>query len=279
MTISTRNGRRSNLYVEALLGLVVLVILIPIAWATMLAFLPNRAIVSSSWSFPFWLGNYAEVFANGTLPIQLLNSVGIVVGTVVVCLAIGALSGYALAKLNPPQWLRLPSLAIAALIPLIPSATLVPGLYLLLSNLGLIGTVPGLILVNSLFNLPFSTLLMSSYFSALPGELREAALVDGASETRTFWFVMLPLVRPGLAATGVFVGIMAWNEFLMGLTLTSGGTTAPLTVGIAGFIQEYAVTWGQLAAAGTIAAVPMILLAAFASRYIVAGLIAGSVKG
>lgn len=279
MTIHTKTRRHGNPLVEALLVIVVLVILIPIAWATMLAFLPNRAIVSSSWIFPFWLGNYEDVFANGTLPIQLLNSVGIVIGTVIVCLAIGSLSGYSLAKLSPPKWLRLPALAVAGLIPLIPSATLVPGLYLLLDNLGLLGTVPGLILVNSLFNLPFSALLMSSYFASLPGELREAALVDGASEMRTFWLVILPLVRPGLAATGVFVGIMAWNEFLMGLTLTSGGTTAPLTVGIAGFIQQYAVTWGQLAAAGTVAAIPMILLAAFASRYIVAGLTAGAVKG
>jgi multiple sugar transport system permease protein len=103
--------------------------------------------------------------------------------------------------------------------------------------------------------------------------------MDGASEFRTFLAIMLPLVRPGLAATGVFVGIMAWNEFLMGLTLTSGGKTAPVTVGISGFLQQYAVTWGQLAAAGTVAAIPVIVLAIFANRHIVAGLTSGSVKG
>lgn len=276
---STLKSRRPNIIVEILLVAVLIAVIAPIAWATLLAFLPNRAIVSSKWEFPFWVGNYTDIFSGGTLFLQLLNSVGIVVGTVFLCLAIGSVSGYSLAKLAPPNWVRLPALALAGVIPLIPPATLVPGLYVLLDTMGLLGTVPGLVLVNSLFNLPFAVLLMSSYFSSLPNELREAALVDGAHEMRTFWLIMLPLVRPGLAATGVFVGIMAWNEFLMGLTLTSGGETAPITVGIAGFLQQYAVTWGQLAAAGTIAAIPMILLAVFANRHIVAGLTAGSVKG
>jgi multiple sugar transport system permease protein len=272
-------SRRRSILVEILLILGVLIVIIPIAWTMLLAFLPNRAIVSSKWEFPFWLGNYAQVFQDGTFTIQIMNSVGIVIGTVILCLVIGSISGYALAKLNPPRWLTIPALALAAIIPLIPPATLVPGLYVLLNGFGLLGTVWGLILVNTVFNLPFATLLMSSYFGGIPDELREAALMDGAKESRVFFTVFLPLVRPGLAATGVFVGIMAWNEFLMGLTMTSGGATAPVTVGIAGFLQQYAVTWGQLAAAGTVAAVPMVILAIFANRHIVAGLTSGSVKG
>lgn len=276
---AARKRRRFNPLVEAALVIAMLAVVVPVVWTALLGFLPNRAIVSSSWQFPLWLGNYRDVFADGTFVRQVLNSIGIVVGTVCLCLVLGALGGYSLAKLQPPRWMTLPTLAVAGLIPLIPPATLVPGLYVLLNQFGLLGTVAGLVLVNTLFNLPFATLLMSSYFAALPEELREAALVDGASEVRTFLAVMVPLVRPGLAATGIFVGIMAWNEFLMGLTMTSGGVTAPVTVGIAGFLQQYAVTWGQLAAAGTIAAIPMVLLSIFANRHIVAGLTAGSVKG
>jgi multiple sugar transport system permease protein len=194
-------------------------------------------------------------------------------------LVIGSLAGYALSKLAPPRWLVVPALVVAAFIPLVPPITLVPGLYLLLNELGLLGTVWGLILVNAFFNMPFAVLMLTSYFSSIPDELREAAMVDGASPWRSFVSVMLPLVRPGLAATGIYVGIMTWNEFLMGLTLTSGGTTAPLTVGIAGLLQPYAVTWGELSAAGTVAAIPIILLAVFANRHIVAGLTTGAVKG
>lgn len=271
--------RRPNLLVEVALAVAMLAVIVPVVWTMILAFLPNRAIVSSSWTFPFWLGNYAEVLRSGVFVTQVSNSLGIVLGTVLVCLAIGSISGYSLAKLNPPRWLSAPSLALAALIPLIPPATLVPGLYVMLNGLGLLGSVLGLVLVNSLLNLPFATLLMNSYFSNIPDELREAARVDGAGEARTFAAIMLPLVRPGLAATGVFVGIMSWNEFLMGLTMTSGGRTAPVTVGVAGFVQQESVTWGELAAAGTVAAIPMILLAVFANRHIVAGLTAGAVKG
>jgi ABC-type glycerol-3-phosphate transport system permease component len=274
-----KSDARANVLVEIALIIGILLVVVPIVWTLLLAFLPNVAIISSSWQFPFWIGNFEQVFAGGVFLVQILNSVGIVVGTVCLCLVIGSLSGYALSKLNPPRWLTVPSLIFAGLIPLIPPATLIPGLYTVLNQVGLLGTIPGLILVNTVFNLPFATLLMNSYFSPIPNELREASLMDGAGEFRTFATVMIPLVRPGIAATGVFVGIMAWNEFLMGLTLTSGGKTAPVTVGIAGFLQQYAVTWGQLAAAGTIAAIPMVVLAIFANRHIVAGLTSGSVKG
>lgn len=208
-----------------------------------------------------------------------MNSVGIVVGTVVLCLVIGAMSGYSLSKLHPPKGATIPALVLAGFIPLIPPARLVPGLYVLLNSLGLLGTVPGLILLNTFFNMPFATLLMSSYFSTVPEELRETSIVDGASEVRTFVSVMIPIVRSGLAVVGIFVGIMSWNEFLMGPTMTSGGTTAPVTVGIASLLQTYAVTWGQFAAAGTVAALPIIAMAVFANRQIVAGLTAGAVKG
>ena len=150
---------------------------------------------------------------------------------------------------------------------------------MVLGELGLLGTTAGLIALNALVNLPFAMLLMATYFAAVPDELREASLVDGASELRSFVSVALPVVRPGLAAVAIFVAIMSWNEFLLGLTMTSGGRTAPITVGIAGLLQPYAVTWGQLSAAGTIAAVPIIALAVFANRHIVAGLTAGAVKG
>lgn len=272
-------GRRNRLLVEISLAVILLITVIPILWTVLLAFLPNRAIVSSSWQFPFWLGNFEAVFRGGTFFAQLGNSVVIVVGCVAICLAVGSLAGYALSRLKPPRWLAIPALIIAGFVPLIPPMTLVPGLYLLLSQLGLLGNVGGLILVNAVLNLPFAALLMSSYFSTIPEELREAALVDGANEATVFSRIMLPVVRPGLAAVGVFTGIMAWNEFQMGLTLTSGGSTAPVTVGIAGLLQPYAVTWGELAAAGTVAAVPIIAMAVFANRQIVAGLTAGAVKG
>lgn len=282
MTALTRTrleGPRANLLVEVLVALALIVTVIPIAWTLLLAFLPNRAIVASDWQFDFWLGNFTRVLSDGVFVTQIVNSIVIVAGTVTACLGIGSLAGYALSRLHPPKWLTIPALIVAGFIPLIPPMTLIPGLYILLSQLGLLGTVGGLVLVNTLFTLPLATLLMASYFSTIPEELREASLMDGATEWRTFRSVMLPVVKPGLAAVGIFVGILAWNEFMMGLTLTTGGRTAPVTVGIAGLLQPYAVTWGELAAAGAVAAVPIIVMAIFANRQIVAGLTSGAVKG
>lgn len=272
-------GRRARLGIETILGAVLVVSMIPIAWTLFLSFVPNRDIVSSGWDFTLWVGNYERVLSDGVFLVQVGNSVVIVAGTVALCTAMGSLGGYALSRLHPPRWLSIPALILAGLIPLIPAMTLVPGLYVLFGQLGLLGSVGGLVLANTLLNLPFSVLMMSSYFSGIPEELREAAIVDGASEARAFFSVILPVVRSGLVAVGIFTGIMAWNEFLMGLTLTSGGGTAPFTVGIAGLVQPYAVTWGEMAAAGTLAAVPIIVMAVFANRHIVAGLTSGAVKG
>lgn len=279
MSDTLTTGAKRNLGVEITLGVVLFLSIIPIAFTTLLAFLPNRAIVSSTWQFPFWLGNFRKVFEDGIFIAQIGNSLLIVLGTVAICLVIGTLAGYSLSRLNPPRWITIPALVIAGFIPLIPPMTLLPGLYVLLSELGLLGGVGGLILVNAFLNLPFAVLLMSSYFSTIPEELREAAIMDGANELTVLIRIMLPVVRPGIAAVGVFTAIMAWNEFQMGLTLTSGGATAPVTVGIAGLLQPFAVTWGELSAAGTLAAIPIIVMSIFANRQIVAGLTAGAIKG
>lgn len=274
------SSRRVNIGVEVVLGLFLLVLVVPIAWMVVLAVQPLRNIIDPQWAFSFSLGNITDLLAPGEpFVAQFANSLVIVVGTVVLSLVIGALSGYALSLLRLPMGLSKALLVVAAFIQLVPPMTLVPGLYVTLDELGVLGTITGLVLLNTVFQLPFAVLLMRVYFDNVPPVLREAALVDGASEFRTFRTVMLPLVRPGLAAVGVFTAIMAWNEFLFGLTMTSGGTTSPLTVGIASLVQEYEVAWGQMAAAGALAAVPIIAIAIVANRQIVTGLTGGAVKG
>ncbi|MDR6555757.1 multiple sugar transport system permease protein [Arthrobacter pascens] len=254
--------------------------IVPIIWMVALSFQPLKNIIGADINLGFSLSNYTDLLAPGNpLLAQLGNSLMIVVGTVLLCLVFGSLAGYALSQLVIPRMVLLPLLALTAFIPLIPPMVLVPGLYATMSSFGLIGGTLGLIILNTVFQLPFAALLMKVYFDGLPATLREAALIDGASEATAFRSVMLPLVKPGLASVGTFTGIMAWNEFLFGLTMTSGGVTAPLTVGIASLVQPFEVAWGQMAAAGTLAAIPIIIITIIANRYIVAGLTAGAVKG
>ena len=254
--------------------------IVPILWMVALSFQPLKNIIGADIVAGFSLSNYTDLLSPGNpLLAQLGNSLIIVVGTVLLCLVFGSLAGYALSQLVIPRAVLLPLLALTAFIPLIPPMVLVPGLYATMSSFGLIGGTLGLVILNTVFQLPFAALLMKVYFDGLPATLREAALIDGASEATAFRSVMLPLVKPGLASVGTFTGIMAWNEFLFGLTMTSGGVTAPLKVGIASLVQPFEVAWGQMAAAGTLAAIPIIIITIIANRYIVAGLTAGAVKG
>jgi multiple sugar transport system permease protein len=156
---------------------------------------------------------------------------------------------------------------------------LVPGLYVTLKALGLLGGLAGLIALNTAFNLPFSLIMMKVYFDRTPTEVRESAVVDGASEARTFVSVMLPIAAPGTAAVALYTAIMAWNDFLFGLTMTSGGVSSPITVGIASLVQPYELDWGAMAAIGTLAALPVVILAIIVSRRLVAAVIQGAVKG
>jgi multiple sugar transport system permease protein len=137
-----------------------------------------------------------------------------------------------------------------------------------------------LILVNAGFNLAFAVWLMNGYFSSIPVELEEAAMVDGASKLGALLRITLPLAVPGLVTALIFTFIGAWNEFLVALTLTLGTSSGqqPLTVGINSYIGQYSIDWGHLFAGAVIATVPVIVLFAFIEGRVVSGLTAGSIK-
>lgn len=282
MTVSSRtsrNRRGQRWGTELTLLAACVVVVAPVVWMAYTAFRYERDILSPGFGGSLTLLNFHSLFDVGSyFPQEVVNSLEIMVGTTALCLIIGSLSGYSLSKLGWSRRVTTAVLIVVGLMQLIPPMTLIPGLYITLSNLGMLGSIMGLILLNTVFNLPLAALLMKVYFDGVPPELREAALVDGASEFSAFWRVNLPLVRPGVGAVGIFVAIQAWNEFLMGLTLTDGGPYAPLTVGIANLVEPYNLQFGQVAAASAIAALPMIGLAIFANRAIVTGLTGGAVK-
>jgi multiple sugar transport system permease protein len=147
-----------------------------------------------------------------------------------------------------------------------------------MNNLFLYDSVTALVLVNTVLNLPFAVFLLKVYFDSIPDELKEAALVDGCKDFGVFRRVMVPLAAPGIAAVTILVAILTWNEFLMALSLTATPNGQTITVGIARFVQEYSVRYGDMTAAATIATIPLIVLAIFAHRYIVTGLTGGAIK-
>jgi ABC-type glycerol-3-phosphate transport system permease component len=277
----SRRGTRTGRWVVGtlLVGAVVTTV-IPLLWLMQIAFQRPRAIISPGWVFEFSMANFQEIFGpREVYGSQVVNSVVLVLASTAITLVIAAFAAYSLSQLRWSRGVVVLVLTTAALLQVIPPMTLVPGLFVTLQTLSLNGTLTGLILLNTVFNLPFAIILIKVYFDTLPGELRESAAIDGASEFATFRRIMLPLAAPGIASVAIYTAIQVWNEFLFGLVFTTGGREAPITVGIATLIQPQEILFGPMAAVGAVTAVPIIILAIIANRQIVAGLTGGAVKG
>lgn len=278
--MAVRESNTSKWFTNVILWGAVLATVVPILWMIVVAFQRPRAIITPGWSFEFSLENFASVFAPGQIyGQQVLNSVVIVLAATTIILVAGAFAAYSLSQLGWSSRTVAIVLSVAALLQVIPPMTLVPGLFATLTNLNLVGSLTGLVLLNVVFNLPFAIIMIKFYFDTLPFELRESASIDGASDFTTFSRIMLPLAAPGIAAVAIFTAIQVWNEFLFGLVFTTGGDQSPITVGIATLIQPQEIKFGAMAAVGVVTAIPIIVLAIVANRQIVAGLTGGAVKG
>jgi multiple sugar transport system permease protein len=156
--------------------------------------------------------------------------------------------------------------------------SLLVGLYREFYQFDMLNSVWTLILCNGAFNLAFAIWILTAYIGSIPVELEEAAMIDGLGRIGALFRVTLPLALPGVVTAVIFTFIAAWNEFVMGLTLSTMPTSQPLTVGINSFIGNYTVQWNYLFAGSVVAIVPVVVLFAFIERHVVSGLTAGSVK-
>lgn len=159
----------------------------------------------------------------------------------------------------------------------LPAIVLLLPIYKLSSYLGLYDSKMGLILIFAGFNIPFAIWLLMSFFEQIPVEIEESARVDGASTFKMFTRIILPLAAPGLVATGIFVSLLSWNEFLIPVIM-AGENSKTLPVLVASFISNRTLDWGPMAAAATVALIPIVLLTVVIQRWLVAGLSSGAVK-
>lgn len=208
----------------------------------------------------------------------LLNSLAIASGSAVISVMLGGSAAYGLAGLRGRRFT--PWLTILCLGPrfIYPIALLIP-FYLMMRLLGLVDNVLSMIIANSIFGLPFAVLILRDAFVSIPRELEEAALVDGASRPQALVRVVLPLAAPGLVASAIFAFTLSWNEFLYALVFIQDETTITVPVGLNLLIYGDVFHWGQLMAASVITTLPVVALYVFIHRWMVEGLVAGSVKG
>jgi multiple sugar transport system permease protein len=260
-----------------LTGGLVIIFLFPLAWATIASF---SAQAGSAQAFGYGFGNYQRLFDfQEGLPTYFTNSVVIATLTVLFTVIVSTLGGYAFARFEFPgkNILFLVTLAIL----MVPYATLLIPLYVLLRQLNLDNTLLGLSLVLSVYQLPFATFMMRISFEAVPRELEESALVDGAGTFDVLWKIMLPAVLPGLITVALFAFLAAWNDFFAPLILISDPSQSPLPLAIAVLRQQTmgVIDYGATEAGVVVMALPCIVVFVLLQRYYMRGFMSGAVKG
>jgi multiple sugar transport system permease protein len=204
------------------------------------------------------------------------TSLIIAIGTVALTIVIAAPAAYALAKLRPGGAGTITFVLLVA--QMIPGIIMATGFYAIYADLGLLNTLPGLILADSTLAVPFGILVMRAFMTGIPDELLQAAKVDGASALRTFVSIVMPLSRNAVVTVSLFAFLFAWSDFLFAVILTSQGGPQPFTLGIYQYISNYSKDWNAIMATAVIASVPATVLLVLAQRYVSAGITAGAVK-
>jgi ABC-type glycerol-3-phosphate transport system permease component len=223
------------------------------------------------------LEHYRALFAARDFLVPIRNSLMVAGLTTMFVIPVAALCAYAVARMPLPGKRVLLALVLA--VSMFPQISIVAPLYLLLRELGLLNTYPGLVLPYLTFSMPLAIWLLTGFFRHFPRELEEAAMLDGASRFRTLCQIVLPLAAPGLASTAILTFLYCWNEFLFALSFTLGPDRHTVPVAIALFRGRYQVPWGEVLAGAIVASVPVVLLVLLFQRHIVSGLTAGATKG
>ena len=223
------------------------------------------------------LDHYRALFDERSFWVPIRNSLVVAGATTALCVTLGALCAYAIARLR----FRGKSLILAFIlaVSMFPQISIVSPLYIVLRELRLINTIPGLVLPYLTFAMPLTVWLLVGFFRQLPEDLEQAAAMDGASRLRALGEIVLPLSVPGLATTAILTFLYSWNEFLFALSFTLGPERYTVPVAVALFRGQYQVPWGQILAAAVVATLPVALLVLALQRRIVQGLTAGAVKG
>jgi ABC-type glycerol-3-phosphate transport system permease component len=223
------------------------------------------------------LDHYRAIFAARDFLVPIRNSLIVAGLTTLIAVPVAALCAYAIARLPLPGKRTL--LAFVLAVSMFPQISIVAPLYLLLREVGLLNTYPGLVLPYLTFSMPLAVWLLTGFFRQLPRDLEEAAMLDGASRFRAARDVVWPLAKPGLASTAILTFLYCWNEFLFALSFTLGPERHTVPVAIALFRGRYQVPWGEVLAAALVATIPVALLVLVFQRGIVSGLTSGASKG
>jgi len=267
----------------AILTVVAVTILIPVAYAVLGGFKTNGQLAANPGTVlpdPWILTNYTDVLFGqnaGTFWQETANSLIIAVVTVGLTVGCASLAAFVFARMVFPGREAMYLLFVFGL--LFPSAVAILPLYILVRDIGLSGNLLGVALPQAAFLLPLTIVILRPFFRSIPTELEDAARIDGCSSFGFFWRVLLPLARPALATVSVLAIVTTWNAFLLPLILLNGADQWTLPLGVMNFSTEYSSDQARVLAFTVVALIPAVVFYAFAERQLVGGLTQGAVKG
>ncbi|MGQ3001095.1 MAG: carbohydrate ABC transporter permease [Hydrogenophaga sp.] len=252
--------------------------LLPLVIMTMTSLKTEAQIFDTQWSWLFapTLDNYRSVVQDNHIERYMLNSLKVSLAATLITLMLGTMCAYAMARF---RFLGREPLSYSTLIlRTLPPAVLAVPVFVIWSAWGIGDTLSGVVLVYVALNLPFTIWLLYGFIDQLPIELEEAAAIDGCGPFKVFYKIVLPLLKPGLAAAAIFTFRLAWNEFILSFILTNR-ITRTLPASISNYITDTGVEWGKIMAAGVLIALPPLIFTFVAAKQIITGLTAGAVKG
>jgi arabinogalactan oligomer/maltooligosaccharide transport system permease protein len=267
------------LLAHALVLVASVVALYPVAWVVVMAITPSQTWTGGilPWTSSPSADNFMDLFRAEGFARVLANSLIVSSATALAGLAFATTAAWTLSRRALPG--RDAVLGGFVLTQMFPGVVMAIPLYLLLDAAGLLDRLLGLVLVYATTSIPFATWTLKGWFDTLPRDLEEAAALDGASRWTIFVRIVLPLVRPALAVTGLFCFLNAWNEFVLAATLLSAPSSFTLPVVLQRFVGDQGTEWGHFAAGSMLTSLPVVALFFSLQRHFVSGLTAGAVKG
>lgn len=252
--------------------------LFPYIYVICCAFKPGSEVIAVPPKFfpkVFSIENFSGLLERMDAMKFLFNSLTVALISTIIALILGSLAAYAIQRSGAKLSVLL--IVLVLCLKMIPTSSIVVPIYELICNLGLYDTKIALIIVYAAINMPFVMWTMLSFYEGVPTTLDEAAYMDGANSLQTFWRVILPICKPGLATAFIFTLFLAWNDFLVALLLTSTNAKT-FTVGLAGFLSAYNLDLGPMCAGAFLFSFPVMIISLAAQKYIVQGMTAGAVK-
>ncbi len=255
-------------------------VLIPLLWTLLSSFKSSSEITTSPFSLPAKMqwGNFARAWTDSGIGSSLLNTVLVVGSALIIVMLLGAMFAYVISQFHFPGRRLLYYLMLAGLT--FPIFLAIVPLFFVLKNLSLLNTLPGLIITYVAFALPFTVFFLYAFYKTLPTELYEAAALDGAGEWKTFFLVMLPMARPGMAAVAIFNFLGLWNQYLIPLAINTKESHWVLSQRIASFVAStgYQIDYGALFAAVIVTIVPVLIVYIFFQRQLQGSVTGGAMK-